>query len=291
MPLDKESPANVITLALVLCVVCSLFVSVSAVGLRSWQDANVVLDKRANILSVAGFKDVTSSKEINEIFDSRFEVQLIDMDTGKPAAEAAMKALKKAGKDYGSEEATVEKYDQIWASKSKKPEVAEQLTKEEDKPQIKYREKFSQVYVLKPKSGDGVERYVFPVRGYGLWSMMKGYLAVEPDLQTIAGLTFYEHGETPGLGGEITSAKFKAEWPGKQIYKDGDVAVRVMKAAPDDAYSVDALSGATITSNGVSNMMQYWLGPEGFGPYVEQNKDGAKKTETTMTKSGEKNNG
>ena len=64
-----------------------------------------------------------------------------------------------------------------------------------------------------------------------------------------------------------------------------------MKAAPDDEYSVDALSGATITSNGVSNMMQYWLGPEGFGPYVEQNKDGAEKTETTMIKSGDKNNG
>ena len=292
MPLDKESPANVIGLALTLCVVCSLFVSVSAVGLRSLQSANMTLDKRANILSVAGFKDVTSSKEINKIFDDRFEVQLIDMDTGKPAAEEAMKALKKVGKDFGSEEATIDKYDQIWASKSKKPAVSDELTKEEDKPQIKYREKFSQVYVLKSESGEGVDKYVFPVRGYGLWSMMKGYLAVEPDLQTIAGLTFYEHGETPGLGGEIQSARFKAEWPGKKIYNDeGAVAIRVMKAAPKDAYSVDALSGATITSNGVSNMMQYWLGDEGFGPYIEQNKAGSKKTETTMIKSGDKNNG
>jgi Na+-transporting NADH:ubiquinone oxidoreductase subunit C len=142
---------------------------------------------------------------------------------------------------------------------------------------------------MKSESGE-VEKYVFPVRGYGLWSMMKGYLAVEPDLETIAGLTFYEHAETPGLGGEIKSAKFKAQWPGKKIYgDDGDVSVQVVKAAPDDQYSIDALTGATITSNGVSNMMKFWMGDDGFGPYIKQKKGTS--TETTMVTTGGNTNG
>ncbi len=285
---DKDSPVNVILLAVALCVVCSLVVSSAAVGLRSWQDANVLLDKRANILSVAGFEDVATAS-INDVFSKRFTVELIDMNTGLPAAKEAMAAMEAAGKKYADEAETIDKYDQIWASKSKKPSVSDELSREEDKTQIKYREKFSHVYVLKSEDGSTVEKYVFPVRGYGLWSMMKGYLAVEPDLQKIAGLTFYEHGETPGLGGEIKSARFKSQWPGKEIYgEDGNVAVRVMKAAPKDKYSVDALSGATITSTGVSNLMQYWLGPNGFGPYIDQKKG---KTQTTMIKSGDTNNG
>jgi len=281
---DKDSPINVILLAVVLCVVCSLVVSTAAVGLRSLQDANVLLDKRANILSVAGFQDVASG-DVNDIFSKRFTVELIDMNTGMPAAKEAMEAMKEAGKEYADEEETIAKYDQIWASKSKKPSVSDPT---DDATLIKYREKFSHVYVLKSEAGE-VEKYVFPVRGYGLWSMMKGYLAVEPDLQKIAGLTFYEHGETPGLGGEIKSARFKAQWPGKNIYgDDGTVCVRVIKSAPKDPYCIDALSGATITSTGVSNMMKYWMGPEGFGPYIDKKKG---KAETTMIKSGDTNHG
>lgn len=281
---DKDSPINVIILAVVLCVVCSLVVSMASVGLRSMQDANVLLDKRANILSVAGFQDVASG-DVNDIFSNRFTVELIDMNTGLPAAKEAMEAMKEAGKEFADEEETIAKYDQIWASKSKKPSVSDPT---DDATLIKYREKFSHVYVLKSEDGK-VEKYVFPVRGYGLWSMMKGYLAVEPDLQKIAGLTFYEHGETPGLGGEIKSPRFKAQWPGKNIYgDDGTVCVRVIKSAPKDPYCIDALSGATITSTGVSNMMKYWMGPEGFGPYIEKKKG---KAETTMIKSGDKNHG
>jgi len=281
---DKDSPINVIILAVVLCVVCSLVVSMASVGLRSMQDANVLLDKRANILSVAGFQDVASG-DVNDIFSNRFTVELIDMNTGLPAAKEAMEAMKEAGKEFADEEETIAKYDQIWASKSKKPSVSDPT---DDATLIKYREKFSHVYVLKSEEGK-VEKYVFPVRGYGLWSMMKGYLAVEPDLQKIAGLTFYEHGETPGLGGEIKSPRFKAQWPGKNIYgDDGTVCVRVIKSAPKDPYCIDALSGATITSTGVSNMMKYWMGPEGFGPYIEKKKG---KAETTMIKSGDKNHG
>jgi len=288
----KNSPLNVIILAVVLCVVCSLVVSTAAVGLKSLQDRNVALDLKANLLQVTGFEDLGSADEINKLFGERFEIEIIDLETGKPAVKEAMEALNEAGKKMSSEEETLEKYSQVWASKSKKKSVSDPLTKDEDTVQIKYREKFSHVFIMKSESGE-VEKYVFPVRGYGLWSMMKGFLAVEPDLQTIAGLTFYAHSETPGLGGEIKSAKFKAQWPGKHIYGDeGKVRVQVVKAAPDDEYSIDALTGATITSKGVSNMMKFWMGDEGFGPYIKTKKEGSSDTsKTTMVTTGENTNG
>ena len=288
----KNAPLNVIILAVVLCVVCSLVVSTAAVGLKSLQDKNVALDRKVNLLQVTGFEDLGSAKEINALFDERFDVEIIDLETGEPALKEAMDALNKAGKKMTSEEETLDKYSQVWASKSKKKSVSDQLSKDEDIIQIKYREKFSHVYIMKSESGE-VEKYVFPVRGYGLWSMMKGFLAVEPDLKTIAGLTFYEQAETPGLGGEIKSAKFKAQWPGKQIYgEEGNVRVQVVKAAPDDEYSIDALTGATITSNGVSKMMKYWLGDEGFGPYIKKKQGSSSdSSKTTMVATGENTNG
>ncbi len=288
----KNSPLNVIILAVVLCVVCSLVVSTAAVGLKSLQDKNVALDRKANLLQVTGFEDLGTSADINELFGQRFEIEIIDLETGEPAVAKAMAALNEVGKKMKNEEETLVKYDQVWASKSKKDSVSDQLSKDEDTIQIKYREKFSHVYIMKSESGK-VEKYVFPVRGYGLWSMMKGYLAVEPDLQTIAGLTFYDQAETPGLGGEIKSVKFKAQWPGKQIYgAKGDVRVQVVKSAPDDQYSIDALTGATITSNGVSKMMKYWLGDQGFGPYIKLKKQSQPEAaNTTMVTTGEKTNG
>ena len=108
--------------------------------------------------------------------------------------------------------------------------------------------------------------------------MMKGYLAVEPDFQTIAGLTFYEQGETPGLGGEVMNPGWKAKWAGKKIYDNAEVCICVVKGAGSSEFEVDGLSGATITSNGVSSMLEYWLGDEGFGPYIEK-----EKTKTSST--------
>ncbi|MEM9413564.1 MAG: NADH:ubiquinone reductase (Na(+)-transporting) subunit C, partial [Planctomycetota bacterium] len=127
--------------------------------------------------------------------------------------------------------------------------------------------------------GDSIDKYVFPIRGKGLWSILKGFIAVENDFQTIAGLTYYEHAETPGLGGEVDNTAWKASWVGKAIYSDdGEVGIEVIKgiADADDKYAIDGLSGATITSRGVTNMLQFWLGPDGFGPYINNQKNSSK---------------
>jgi Na+-transporting NADH:ubiquinone oxidoreductase subunit C len=102
---------------------------------------------------------------------------------------------------------------------------------------------------------------------------MYGFIALEPDANTIAGLGFYEHGETPGLGGEIDNPRWKAFWPGKEVYRDGDVQIGLIKGSVDPlaagaAWEVDGLAGATLTSRGVTNLVHFWLGEDGFEPFL-----------------------
>jgi Na+-transporting NADH:ubiquinone oxidoreductase subunit C len=164
-----------------------------------------------------------------------------------------------------------EEYDQLWASKTNPNKgLSEKLEKKADVCGIKSREKFSEVFIMNSVDGKP-ELYVFPVRGNGLWSLMQGYLAVKPDFQTVVGLTFYQQAETPGLGGEVQNPDWKALWIDKKIYEDGAVKLAVIKGnKPGNDYGVDALSGATITSNGVTNMIDFWMGDKGFGPYIKQ---------------------
>lgn len=283
-PEQRDGPVNTFVVATVLCLLCSFLVSVAAVGLKSIQDRNVVLDRKSNLLQVVGFKadEIAEKGGIETLFEERFETKIIDLATGDDAIDEVKVALEEAGKKLGdTPDEVCSKYDQVWASKSKKTPVSDQVT-EGDITGIKYREKFSHVYVMRDEDGKKVSKYVFPVRGKGLWSMMKGYLAVEPDFQTIAGLTFYEQGETPGLGGEVMNPAWKAKWSGKKIYNEDAVCIRVVKGAGSTDYEVDGLSGATITSNGVSNMLKYWLGEEGFGPFIQKEKTKNSSTQSSI---------
>jgi Na+-transporting NADH:ubiquinone oxidoreductase subunit C len=121
--------------------------------------------------------------------------------------------------------------------------------------------------------GDELKAIILPIEGKGLWSTLYGYLALAPDANTVVGITFYDHGETPGLGGEVDNPRWQALWPNRKAYDArGNAALRVKKgrAGPpeEDPHQVDGLSGATITSRGVTALIQFWLGDDGFGPYL-----------------------
>jgi Na+-transporting NADH:ubiquinone oxidoreductase subunit C len=120
-----------------------------------------------------------------------------------------------------------------------------------------------------------------PVEGYALWSTLYGFLALDVDTKTVRGLTYYQHGETPGLGGEVDNPAWKALWPGRIAYDEQWLpTIRVIKgkagSASEDPHQVDGLSGATLTSRGVTNMLQFWLGENGFGPYLAKFREGRK---------------
>ena len=116
---------------------------------------------------------------------------------------------------------------------------------------------------------------ILPIRGYGLWGTLYGYMAIEEDFNTVAGLEFYDHKETPGLGAEVDNPRWKDLWPGKKIYQNKEVKLTVMKGkVPSDDinidYRVDGLSGATLTSRGVTNMITYWFGESGYSKLFEE---------------------
>jgi Na+-transporting NADH:ubiquinone oxidoreductase subunit C len=128
------------------------------------------------------------------------------------------------------------------------------------------------VYEVRDASA-ALEMVVLPVEGLGLWGTLYGFVVLDGDLRTIRGLTFYEHKETPGLGGEVDNPRWKALWPGRLAFDETltpVIAVVKGQAGPvtDDPHAVDGLSGATITSRGVTNLLRFWLGPEGFEPYL-----------------------
>jgi len=114
------------------------------------------------------------------------------------------------------------------------------------------------VYTWTETGSDKPSKYAFPISGKGLWSMLYGYIALESDLETIAGLTFYKHGETPGLGAEIEKSWFQKQFPGKKLYSNG-VPTEFKIAKPGAAtgdHAVDGISGATLTGKGVQALLR-----------------------------------
>jgi Na+-transporting NADH:ubiquinone oxidoreductase subunit C len=262
---NKDSIQNVIVIALVVRLFCAIVVAGSAVALKERRVENKALDKSKNVLIAAGLfeEGVTKVEDINTLF-ARFEPRVVDLRTKQLLSEAEVATVEQ------QLEISFLDYDQRKAAKD--PALSSALTDLEDIASINRREHYSLIYLLRSESG--IDRIVLPVHGYGLWSTLYGFLALEADGNTVSGITFYEHAETAGLGGEVDNPAWKAKWPGKQIYADhGGVAMRVIKGAVDpnaaeSVHQVDGLSGATLTSNGVSNMIAYWLGDDGYGPVL-----------------------
>ena len=259
--MPRDSIQNTLIVASVLCVACSVVVSGAAVGLRSRQEANKTLDRNKNVLIAAGLideQDATAAK-IEEIFEERIERELVDLESGQALS----------AEDAPFEPATFDPRDAV-----RDPSLSVEIPREKDFAGLKRREKYSYVYKVVGEGGQ-VEQIVIPIYGKGLWSTLYGFLALENDFNTVDGITYYEHRETAGLGGEIENKDWQAMWVDKRVYGDGgDVELSVIKGVvdatgPSAPYQVDGLSGATITSNGVTNMIQYWLGPDAFGPYLD----------------------
>lgn len=243
MSAKKETFGKTVGVVIAVCLVCSIVVSSAAVGLRSLQQANVRVDKQTNILEAAGLLGEHEGT-VDEIFAQYVEEKFVDLATGEYVSREAGYDMYKAARD---------------PEQSIKPVP--------DTAGIIRRPNVVSVYIIKDANGE-LNRLVLPVHGSGLWDVMYGFLALDSDGNTTRNMVYYQHKETPGLGGEVVNPRWKALWDGKKLYKDGDVAIRVKKNPGNDPYAVDALSGATLTSNGVQNTLSYWLGDEGFGPFL-----------------------
>lgn len=240
-----------------ICLVCSLLIAIPAVALKPRQELNLKLDQQKAVLIAARLTkpgEKLSADKVQEMF-KQIEAHVIDIQSGDVLDQDP------ATYDVGKAQKTV-----LPAGNPL------QLV---DVPR--------QVKVYQINKDGKLDMLVLPIMGKGLWSTLFGYLALDADLNTVEGITYYQHAETPGLGGEVDNPKWKGRWPGRKIYGEtGEVAITVIKgpAGPidSDPHHVDGLSGATLTARGVSNMLQFWFGEQGYGPYLKKLKNAAGRT-------------
>ena len=265
LALGNDSLEKTIAIAVSLCLVCAIFVSMAAVALKPLQISNKELDMKRNLLDVAGL--LQSDSNIEKVFSEKMEAKLVDLQTG----------------DYVDGDAN--SYDQRKAAKD--PQQSIVIPKSLDTAHIRVKAKIAKVFLV--KENGVVKSIILPINGYGLWSTLYGFLSVDPDGQTVQSINFYDQAETPGLGGEVVNPKWRALWKGKKIYAEsdqpaldkgliesaeiGEPALGLVKGGVDPAksgsqYQVDALAGATLTSTGVTNLVRYWTSKEGFAPYL-----------------------
>ena len=253
LALNNDSLEKTVAVALSLCFVCAILVSFSAVALRPIQATNKAMDMKKNILEVAGL--LTDEDNIHQEFADKIEEKLVDIETGNYV-----------------ENMDPSQYDQRKAAKDPAQNIA--IPSENDIASIRTKAKIAKVYLV--KDGDKLQSIILPVHGYGLWSTMYGFLALEADGQTVKSINFYDQAETPGLGGEVVNPNWRAIWQGKKVYNDaGEPVLALVKGVvdptkPGSEYKVDGLAGATLTSKGVSNLIKYWMSEEGFAPYLKK---------------------
>ena len=252
--MPKDSAARTILVAVLLCIVCSVLVTAAAVVLREKQEKNKQLDVKKNLLLASGLLKNSKASE-QEILDAyaSVEAEIIDLETGELHRDIKFSD-----------------FDQRKLAKD--PKTNRKIPQDIDSAGIKVRSKYSVVY--KVMKNDQVDMLVLPINGKGLWSTLYGFLALAPDTKVIKGVGFYEHAETPGLGGEVDNELWKKQWVGKVALDDNYKPVfqvnkgQVVATTVNAKSKVDGLSGATITSNGVTGLVNYWLGEDGFAPYL-----------------------
>ncbi|MCA8975585.1 MAG: NADH:ubiquinone reductase (Na(+)-transporting) subunit C [Planctomycetes bacterium] len=218
--MNLNSNSYVLGFATCVCVVVSTALALTANSLKEAQQKAAEFDRQKNVMIAAGLcgaDDARSQAELEQLYKDRVVEVVIDTDSG---------------------------------------EVVDKKSEEVDG------KRFRKIATTKDGKGN-LEALVLPISGRGLWSTLYGFLALDADKNHVRGITFYKHGETPGLGGEVENPQWQAQWKGKTVFDaDGKLAsIKVKKGKVDPgipaekAHSVDGLSGATITSNGVTNFV------------------------------------
>lgn len=267
---NLDSTRYTVLFATGVSIVCALLVAASAVLLRDRQAANAELYKQKNVLLAAGLakpgQDV-SAEEVRRIFERRISVRALDLRSGRllAASEFDLRGYdpRKARNDPALSRAAPPNEARI----ARLPTV-------------------STVYLVAAEGaapGRPAEQMVLPIEGMAMWGTVYGFLCLDRDGNTVRGLTFYEQKETPGLGGEISNPRWQALWVGRHAYDESWTprlaVIKGRAGTPEqDPYRVDGLSGATITSNGITRVLRFWLSADGYAPYLRNLRSGAAPT-------------
>lgn len=262
MASNKDSFGRTLGIVVILCLICSILVSTAAVVLKPIQQQNKLFDRQQYILEAAnlvnGDTRMLTKKDILNIYDKHVEAKVISLASGNFVNNID-------GNTFDMNKA------------ARNPKTS--FVPMNDVASVKRVANDAVVYMIHNNDGK-LTSIVLPIKGYGLWSTMYAFLALDPDMNTVQNLIYYDFsgsGETPGLGGEVQNPKWIAKWRGKKLFNEqGQLAIKVTKnpAIAETQYGVDALSGATLTSNGVQYSLEFWLGKEGYGKFIKMARSG-----------------
>jgi Na+-transporting NADH:ubiquinone oxidoreductase subunit C len=258
-PRNKDGVRYTVLFAGAVCIVCALMVAVAAVALQPTQDAKAQQYMEKNVLLAAGLVQpgqALSASEQRRLFEQRIAMRLVDFTSA---------ALLPADKVDAAA------FDQRRA----RNDPAQSRAAPANRAGITRLPNWGRVYFVRAPSGQGIEQLVLPVEGLGMWGTVYGFIALAPDANTVQGLVFYDQKETPGLGGEIGNPQWQALWRGRKAYDESwqpKLAVIKGPAGPAerDPHRIDGLSGATITSNAITRLVQFWLSDEGYGRWLKR---------------------
>ena len=242
---------------LIVAVVSSALVSGVVTVLRPIQLENQLLERARHVLQLTGLvaaDELPGEDRMLEVYRS-LDIRMVDLSDGSFEAD-----MDPAGFDA--------------RRAADDPERSVAIPPEQDRAGLGRRSRHARVFLV--WEDDELRRVILPIHGAGMWSTIYGYLALEPDLNTIAGVTFYEQNETPGIGDKILEPQWRAQWEGRQLFDPrGEFRFdagpgRIEPGTEAARYKVDALTGATVTVDAVMAMVQYWMGPHGYQPLLDR---------------------
>ena len=253
LALPNDSRTKMLGIAFLVALVSATAVSVTSVALKPRQEAHVAALREAKpatmIATLPGLADILRATGAETL-----ETTVVDLAEGTVAT----------GIDP-------DRYDFLAAQTDPVQTVA--LTAEQDMAGIGRRPLYAPVFVL--RGDEGLALVVLPVYATGYQSTIRAYLALSADLNSIAGLSIYEQGETPGLGSRITDPAWQALWSDRQaVDPSGEVVITVVRGKSTGPAEVDGISGATRSTPGVARLVRFWLGPDGFGPFLARLRSG-----------------
>lgn len=234
--MNVDTPLRTLAVAAAVALGCSILVASAVHLLRPLAPVEAFPARALAVLEAAGRlpSDARDEARLSAAYRA-LDARIVDLDTGEFVDE---------GDPYGFD-----------------PWAADAMTRTPD---------LSRAPVYMARDGGRLERIVFPVHGPGMWSTIYGYVALEPDLDTVASLVIVRHGETPGIGDRIEEKSWQARWKGKHIYGDGaEPRIAVVPNARGE-HEVDLISGASVTVEAVGDFVREAFGPDGYGPFIQR---------------------
>lgn len=244
LALPNESRTKTLVMAFLVSSVCTLMVSGATVLLRPIQAANRAAEEQARIEALV--QGIPGMADLLQQSGGTLSTVVIDLDDGRAAQDVMTDTLEATLADTAN-----------WTA----------LNPGADLAGLGHRPDYAQIFLL--RNGDAISLVLLPITGQGYGGRIDAILALEGDMNTVAGIAITSHSETPGLGGRIEDPSWQASFPGTELRDDtGDVLFNVARGEASTPYQVDGITGATRTGRGFSNMVRFWLGPDGYGPLI-----------------------